>query len=144
VSSGGLTVSSCGISTTTLTSGQVIFVNGSNPVLQNQNLTWDNSNNRLGIGKTNPGYPLDVSGNVTVMKLIAMAQHYHQLYHCTNIFLTFSNPFLNTCNTVTLRYNSSQFHSIGNLSLTSSSSYLPLSGGTLIGDLTLITLLFHQ
>jgi hypothetical protein len=62
VASGALTVSRGGIGTTTLTAGQIIVGNGSNPVSQNQNLTWDNTNNRLGIGVTNPSNILQVGG----------------------------------------------------------------------------------
>jgi hypothetical protein len=63
ISSGTLTVSQGGIGTTTLTSGQIL-IGGAN-VTQSANLTWDNTNNRLGIGKTNPTTTLDVNGTVT-------------------------------------------------------------------------------
>ena len=36
-------------------------------ILQSANLTWDSTNNRLGIGKTNPSTTLDVSGNITAL-----------------------------------------------------------------------------
>ena len=51
--------------------------------------------------------------------------------------LTFNNPLLNTSNTITFKYNSAQFNidASGNLSLVSSLSFLPLSGGTLTGNL---------
>lgn len=49
------------------TAGSVLFV-GSGPVLaqDNSNFFWDDTNNRLGIGRTNPSYPLgfaDGAGN---------------------------------------------------------------------------------
>ena len=55
--------------------------------------------------------------------------------------LTFSNPFLNTWNTISLKYNSTLFNidSSGNLSLVT--SYLPLSGGTMSGQITGVTTL---
>jgi len=51
--------------------------------------------------------------------------------------LTFSNPFLNTSNTISLKYNSTLFNidSSGNLSLVT--SYLPLAGGTISGTLNI-------
>lgn len=51
----------------TITSGSVLFA-GASGVLQqdNTNFFWDDTNNRLGIGKNNPSYALDVvsAGNV--------------------------------------------------------------------------------
>ncbi len=60
MASGAFTVSRGGIGTTSLTSGQILFGNGSNPVSQNTNLTWDNTNNRLGIGVTYPNNLLQI------------------------------------------------------------------------------------
>ena len=37
--------------------------NGTSVVLQPTNLHWDNTNSRLGIGTSSPGYPLEVSGS---------------------------------------------------------------------------------
>jgi len=55
-----------------LTSGSVLFSNGSNIAQDNANFFWDDANNRLGIGTTSPAYTLDVngtgrfSGNITL------------------------------------------------------------------------------
>jgi len=46
------------------TATQVAFWSGANTLSSNANLYWDNTNGRLGIGTTGPGYKLDVSGDV--------------------------------------------------------------------------------
>jgi hypothetical protein len=46
-----------------LTSGSVLFSNGSTIAQDNANLFWDDTNNRLGINKNNPNVTLDVVGN---------------------------------------------------------------------------------
>lgn len=68
--SGDLTVSgsvAIGSAITSATAGSVLFA-GASGVLQqdNANFFWDDTNNRLGIGKNNPSYALDVvsAGNV--------------------------------------------------------------------------------
>jgi hypothetical protein len=48
----------------TLTSGSVLFSNGTTITQNNAQFFWDNTNNRLGIGKTNPGVKLDVNGDI--------------------------------------------------------------------------------
>jgi fibronectin-binding autotransporter adhesin len=65
VKSGIVNVAYGGTGTTSLTSGGVLVGNGTGPVIHSSNLTWDNTNVRLGIGKT-PGanFSLDVSGNI--------------------------------------------------------------------------------
>ena len=47
----------------TLTSGSVLFSNGSTIAQDNANLFWDDTNNRLGIRRT-PSVELDVSGDI--------------------------------------------------------------------------------
>jgi hypothetical protein len=64
VTLGTLNVAQGGTGTTNLTSGQILIGNGTNAVIQNNNFTWDNTNSRVGIGKTNPSTTLDVSGNI--------------------------------------------------------------------------------
>jgi hypothetical protein len=64
ISDGTLAVSHGGIGTTTLTAGQLLIGNDT-ALLQTPNLTWNTATNMLGIGKTNPGTTLDVSGTVT-------------------------------------------------------------------------------
>lgn len=47
------------------TGGSVLFVNSSNQLAQkNASFFWDNTNNRLGLGSTNPVYTLDTVGTV--------------------------------------------------------------------------------
>jgi hypothetical protein len=45
-----------------LTSGSVLFSNGSTIAQDNADFFWDATNNRLGIGNASPSYPLDVTG----------------------------------------------------------------------------------
>ena len=50
---------------TTFTSGSVVFAGASGVYSQdNASLFWDDSNNRLGIGNTTPGYKLEVTGDI--------------------------------------------------------------------------------
>jgi hypothetical protein len=65
ISSGTLSVSYGGTGTTTLLSRSVLVGNGTNDILQPTDLVWDNTNTRLGIGKTNPISTLDVDGIIT-------------------------------------------------------------------------------
>jgi hypothetical protein len=64
VTLGTLNVAQGGTGTTSLTSGQILIGNDTNAVIQNNNFTWNNTTNCLGIGKTNPSTTLDVSGNI--------------------------------------------------------------------------------
>jgi hypothetical protein len=43
-----------------LTTGSVLFSNGTTIAQDNANLFWDDTNNRLGVGTTSPDYPLEV------------------------------------------------------------------------------------
>ena len=47
-----------------LTSGSVLFSNGTTIVQDNANLFWDDTNNRLGIGTASPAYGVDIAGAV--------------------------------------------------------------------------------
>ena len=47
-----------------LTSGSVLFSNGTTIAQDNANFFWDDTNNRLGIGTTAPTQKLDVIGNI--------------------------------------------------------------------------------
>ena len=49
-----------------LTSGSVLFSNGTTIAQKNANLFWDNTNNRLGIGTSSPSMTLDVSGRTNI------------------------------------------------------------------------------
>jgi hypothetical protein len=59
---GTLSISRGGIGTTILSANQILIGNGSTSILQSSNLTWDNTNTRLGIEITNPSTTL---GNIT-------------------------------------------------------------------------------
>ncbi len=48
-----------------LTSGSVLFSDGTTINQNNANFFWDNTNNRLGLGLTTPSYTLDVLGSAT-------------------------------------------------------------------------------
>ena len=65
VSSGTLAVSRGGTGKNILTSGQIMIGDDTDQVLQTSYLTWDNTNNRLGIGITNPIAKVDISNNTT-------------------------------------------------------------------------------
>jgi hypothetical protein len=47
-----------------LTSGSVLFSNGTTIAQDNSNLFWDDTNNRLGIGTATPAYKLTVNGTI--------------------------------------------------------------------------------
>jgi hypothetical protein len=47
-----------------LTSGSVLFSNGTTIAQKNAQLFWDNTNNRLGIGTATPAYKLTVAGTI--------------------------------------------------------------------------------
>lgn len=57
-----------------LTSGSVLFSNGTTIVQSNAQLFWDNTNNRLGIGTNAPAVPLDVRGGFNLYT--ALGNHY--------------------------------------------------------------------
>lgn len=52
-----------------LTSGSVLFSDGSTIAQDNANLFWDNANNRLGIGTTSPSVLLDVFGASNIVSI---------------------------------------------------------------------------
>ncbi|MGL4629935.1 MAG: beta strand repeat-containing protein, partial [Leadbetterella sp.] len=58
-----------GFSLPTLTSGSLLFSNGSTIAQNNSKLFWDNTNFRLGVGTTTPAKALDVVGGVKVSDL---------------------------------------------------------------------------
>ena len=64
---GVLPVANGGTGQTTLAANKVLVGNGTSGVLTPTNLHWDNTNNRLGIGVTNPIYDLDVNGNMQIL-----------------------------------------------------------------------------
>lgn len=64
----GLTATTISATTisTPLTSGSVLFSDGTTIAQDNANLFWDNTNNRLGIGTATPANTLDVNGTARV------------------------------------------------------------------------------
>jgi len=52
---------------TTVTSGGVIFGNGTYLTQDNANFYWNDSTNKLGIGTTAPAYTLDVVGDIQIV-----------------------------------------------------------------------------
>jgi nitrogen fixation protein len=55
---------------TSATAGSILFAGVSGVLAQdNSNLFWDDTNNRLGIGKSTPSTTLDVLGNITINTL---------------------------------------------------------------------------
>ena len=52
-----------------LTSGSVLFSNGTTIAQDNANLFWDDTNNRLGIGTASPAYALDVATDIRALRL---------------------------------------------------------------------------
>lgn len=55
-----------------LTSGSVLFSNGTTIAQDNANFFWDDTNNRLGIGTATPAYLLDIKGTTGVGAAIAL------------------------------------------------------------------------
>ncbi len=84
LSAGAIGVSSGGTGTTTVfTPGSVVFAGASGVYSQNNNnFFWDNSNTRLGIGKSNPAVALDVNGNIAASALLVNGAT--QYYRDTN------------------------------------------------------------
>jgi hypothetical protein len=55
-----------------LTSGSVLFSNGTTIAQDNSNLFWDDTNNRLGIGTNAPANTLDVNGTARVSGVVTI------------------------------------------------------------------------
>ena len=53
-----------------LTSGSVLFSNGTTIAQDNANLFWDDTNNFLGIKRTNPAVEIDVTGSIRASSII--------------------------------------------------------------------------
>jgi hypothetical protein len=59
-----------------LTSGSVLFSNGTTIAQDNSNLFWDDTNNRLGIGTATPSYTLQFSNHIGASTLSAFGLNY--------------------------------------------------------------------
>jgi len=59
-----------------LTSGSVLFSNGTTIAQKNSNFFWDNTNNRLGIGTITPNASLHISGSTTASAAIARGSNF--------------------------------------------------------------------
>ena len=68
INSGTLNVIYGGTGLNNINVGNILIGNGTNALLQTNNLIW--TNNSLGIGKTNPTSTLDVSGNINASGII--------------------------------------------------------------------------
>lgn len=56
--------------TPNMTTGSVVFIGADGRLAEdNSNLFWDDTNKRLGIGTTGPGYPLEVNGNIKATRI---------------------------------------------------------------------------
>jgi hypothetical protein len=66
-----------------LTSGSVLFSDGTTIAQKNSNFFWDNTNNRLGIGTATPGVTLDVHGAGSILHINGTTTN--------NSFLAFQN-----------------------------------------------------
>ncbi len=62
-----------------LTSGSVLFSNGTTIAQDNANLFWDDTNNRLGVGTNAPATTLQVGGTITSQGIIPVADSAHNL-----------------------------------------------------------------
>jgi hypothetical protein len=64
------TIAGSTITSSALTSGRVIFASASGLLTDNANLTWDNANNRLGIGTASPIFPLTIYSTTSAVASI--------------------------------------------------------------------------
>lgn len=102
-----------------LTSGSVLFSDGTTIAQNNANFFWDNTNGRLGIGTASPATPLHVLGNVTIGNPASLWRINFDVTSGSNpggyLNWTFSDNF-----TYYRQYNQSAFH---NYETTSASGY---------------------
>lgn len=63
-SAGIMPVSKGGTGNSSYTTGSLLFSDGTNIVQNNSKIFWDNTNNRLGVGTSTPGAPLEVNGAI--------------------------------------------------------------------------------
>jgi hypothetical protein len=82
---GFLPVANGGTNTSTLTANKVMVGNGTSGVLTPTNLHWNNTLSRLGIGITNPGYRLEVFGNIAVTDTLRTRFTSYDLVHYNNL-----------------------------------------------------------
>lgn len=63
---------------------EIAFFNTSGSITSNNNLFWDNSNNRLGIGTSTPGTTLDIHGQNVILQLNGTSNSNTQLQYQSN------------------------------------------------------------
>ena len=151
--------------------GQVSYFNGTQTITGSNNLFWDSTNNRLGIGTITPGQSLDIhsTGNILVQlnntstgnSNISFQNQDVAKWRIGNVYNAGANSFdiqnaglLTNAISINSTTNNVNFGStIGNgtytytfpsatgtLALTSDlSSYLPLAGGTMSGNIVRTT-----
>jgi len=124
IDSGTLSVNYGGIGTTSLLTSSVLIGNGTNALIQPENLIWDNTNSFLGVGKTNPEKTLDVNGIIQSSGIL-----------CSNGAL-----MIDTNNNVNIGYGNIFFDAINNnigIGTTEPTNKLHVLGDTRIqGNLT--------
>lgn len=86
-----------------LTSGSVLFSNGTTIAQNNANFFWDNTNTRLGVGTSTPSYLLDVNG---------IGRFSNLLYADTDILV--NNYFAINTTSTTIPYNMGIYRRKGN------------------------------
>jgi hypothetical protein len=110
-----------GFTLPTLTSGSVLFSNGTTIAQDNANFFWDDTNNRLGIGTNVPAFRLDINGTSRIQGDL-------------NIGLTGANSNLNFPNTTGNFANGFQSIFSGNsLRMFVGSAFVQLDGSASIG-----------
>ncbi len=80
---GTLAVANGGTNTNTLNQNKVMVGNGTSGVLTPTNLHWDNTNSRLGILQTDPGFSLDIAG--TIRSSHSTSGAYSAIFYNSNV-----------------------------------------------------------
>lgn len=117
-----------------LTSGSVLFSNGTTIAQNNANLFWDNTNSRLGIGTATPATTLQIAGTVTLRAILPELDNTYNIGSATfrynNIY---ARAILSGASTLDLYSTiSSFFDSVGNRRMTIVGS----SGNVIVGSST--------
>jgi hypothetical protein len=139
-----LSVANGGTGVTSLTSGHILFGNGTTALTTTSNFFWDNVSYRLGILNSSPSYTLDVNGTVRFSDaLIGTSATFSSNATATAFIPTGSTVptngmYLSAANTLNLSTNSTNRLSIdssGNLTIRGTShQFLTNAGATLSFD----------